>query len=46
MYKIKETVKDTIPSYNIDNLPERNKEDLLKKKQNWKWKKIKMQWKK
>ena len=30
-YKITETVNDTIPSYEIDQLPEKYKEDLLKK---------------
>ena len=31
LYKIREMVKDTIPSYHIDNLPERYNESLLKK---------------
>ena len=31
IYKITEIVNDTIPSYEIDQLPERYKEDLLKK---------------
>ena len=31
MYKITEIIKDTIPSYHIDNLPERYNESLLKK---------------
>ena len=31
LYKITEVNKDTIPSYHIDNLPERYKESLLKK---------------
>ena len=31
MYKITEMIKDTIPSYHIDNLPERYNESLLKK---------------
>ena len=30
-YKITEILNDTIPSYRIDNLPERYKESLLKK---------------
>ena len=30
-YKIAEIIKDTIPTYRIDNLPERYKESLLKK---------------
>ena len=31
LYKITEIINDTIPSYNIDNLPERYNEALLKK---------------
>ena len=31
IYKITEIIKDTIPSYKIDNLPERYNESLLKK---------------
>ena len=31
LYKITETINDTIPSYKIDNIPERYKESLLKK---------------
>ena len=31
MYKITENINDTIPSYRIDNLPERYNEALLKK---------------
>ena len=31
LYKIKEIINDTIPSYHIDNLPERYNESLLKK---------------
>ena len=31
LYKITETINDTIPSYKIDNLPERYNESLLKK---------------
>ena len=31
LYKITETINDTIPSYEIDNLPERYNESLLKK---------------
>ena len=31
LYKITEKIKDTIPSYHIDNLPERYNESLLKK---------------
>ena len=31
LYKITEIIKDTIPSYHIDNLPERYNESLLKK---------------
>ena len=31
LYKITETIKDTIPSYHIDNLKERYNESLLKK---------------
>ena len=31
LYKITEIIKDTIPSYKIDNLPERYNESLLKK---------------
>ena len=31
LYKITEKIKDTIPSYKIDNLPERYNESLLKK---------------
>ena len=31
LYKITEIIKDTIPSYHIDNLPERYNEALLKK---------------
>ena len=31
LYKITEIVNDTIPSYKIDNLPERYNESLLKK---------------
>ena len=31
LYKIKEIINDTIPSYHIDNLPERYNEALLKK---------------
>ena len=31
VYKITEIIKDTIPSYHIDNLPERYNESLLKK---------------
>ena len=31
LYKITETIKDTIPSYRLDNLPERYNEALLKK---------------
>ena len=31
LYKIKEIINDTIPSYKIDNLPERYNESLLKK---------------
>ena len=34
IYKITEIVKNTIPSYRIDVLPERYSEALLKKKQN------------
>ena len=30
MYKITETISDTMPSYRIDNLPERYNETLLK----------------
>ena len=31
LYKITEIINDTIPSYHIDNLPERYNEALLKK---------------
>ena len=31
LYKVTEIIKDTIPSYHIDNLPERYNESLLKK---------------
>ena len=31
LYKITETINDTIPAYKIDNLPERYYEGLLKK---------------
>ena len=31
LYKITELINDTIPSYRLDNLPERYKESLLKK---------------
>ena len=31
LYKITENINDTIPSYHIDNLPERYNESLLKK---------------
>ena len=31
LYEITEIVNDTIPSYKINNLPERNNESLLKK---------------
>ena len=31
LYKITEIINDTIPSYKIDNLPERYNESLLKK---------------
>ena len=31
LYKINEIINDTIPSYHIDNLPERCNEALLKK---------------
>ena len=31
LYKITEIIRDTIPSYHIDNLPERYNESLLKK---------------
>ena len=31
LYKIREIINDTIPSYKIDNLPERYNESLLKK---------------
>ena len=31
LYKITETINDTIPSYKIDNLPERYNESILKK---------------
>ena len=31
MYKITEIINDTIPTYHIDNLPERHKESLLKR---------------
>ena len=31
LYKFTEIINDTIPSYHIDNLPERYKESLLKK---------------
>ena len=31
LYKITERINDTIPSYKINNLPERYKESLLKK---------------
>ena len=31
LYKIKEIFNDTVPSYRLDNLPERFKESLLKK---------------
>ena len=31
LYKITEILNDTIPSYKIDNLPERYNESLLKK---------------
>ena len=31
MYKITEIINDTIPTYHIDNLPERYNEALLKK---------------
>ena len=31
LYKITETINDTIPSYKIDNLPERYNESLLRK---------------
>ena len=30
LYKITEFISDTIPSYKMDNLPERYNEDLLK----------------
>ena len=33
LYKITEVINDTIPSYRIDNLPERYNENLLKKSQ-------------
>ena len=31
LYKITETINDTIPTYHIDNLPERYNESLLKR---------------
>ena len=31
LYKVTEIINDTIPSYHIDNLPERYNESLLKK---------------
>ena len=31
LYKITETINDTIPSYKIENIPERYNESLLKK---------------
>ena len=31
LYKITEIIEDTIPSYRLDNLPERYNESLLKK---------------
>ena len=31
LYKITEIIKDTVPAYKIDNLPERYNEALLKK---------------
>ena len=31
LYKITQIIKDTIPSYHIDNLPERYNESLIKK---------------
>ena len=31
LYKVTEIINDTIPSYKIDNLPERYNESLLKK---------------
>ena len=31
LYNITEIIKDTIPSYHIDNLPERYNESLIKK---------------
>ena len=31
LYKITEIINDTIPTYHIDNLPERYNESLLKK---------------
>ena len=31
LYKIKEIINDTIPSYRLDNLPERCNESLLRK---------------
>ena len=31
LYKIKEIINDTVPSYRLDNLPERYNESLLKK---------------
>ena len=31
LYKLTEIINDTIPSYRIDNLPERYNEALLKK---------------
>ena len=31
LYKITEIINDTIPSYHIDNLPERYNESFLKK---------------
>ena len=31
LYKITEIINDTIPSYRLDNLPERYNESLLKK---------------
>ena len=33
LYKITEKIKDTIPSYRLDNLPERYNESLLKKRE-------------
>ena len=35
LYKITQIVNDTIPSYKIDQLPQRYKEALLKKKQSY-----------